>query len=83
MQLNWMLVPSSLRIVPGRGFRGIGCAHRVAPFRDRVFRFEHDHDGFPGAHEIRQLAKKRPLAVNRVKSLGFFFVSRRDLSATI
>src|SRR5271169_1198 len=24
----------------GRGFRGIGCAHGLAPFGDRAFRFE-------------------------------------------
>src|ERR1700761_677435 len=51
-----------------RSFRRIGGAHRIAPLRDRAFRFEHHHHSLPAAHEICQLAKKRARLVHVIEA---------------
>jgi hypothetical protein len=55
-----------------RGCLGrIGGAHQLAVLGDGVLTFQNlDHDG-TGDHEIHQRAKKRALAMNSVKALGF------------
>src|SRR5260370_35513754 len=55
----------------GSGFLGVGGAHGVAPFSDGVFGFEDEGENFAGAHELREFAKKRTLAMHGVESTGF------------
>src|SRR5579864_1997030 len=57
----------------GRGFLGVGGAHGFAPFRDGAIGFEDHGEDFAGAHEVGKLAKKGALAMDGVKTAGFFF----------
>ena len=59
-------------MVPAAALAGIGRAHDVAVFRDRVLAFQHLHHHRPGDHELDQLAEERPLAVHAVEGLGLF-----------
>src|SRR5260370_13879887 len=56
---------------------GAGCGvlrirgpHGLAPFGDGAFRFQDHRENLAGAHEIRQLAKERPFAMNGTEAPG-------------
>src|SRR5580704_2391464 len=53
------------------GFRGIGRAHRLAPFCNGSFRFKNHHHAFAGAHEFGELAEERACAMDGVEAFGF------------
>ncbi len=53
-----------------RRLGGVGGAHDVAIFRDRVFALEHLHHHRPRGHEIDQLAEERAGAMHPIEGLG-------------
>src|SRR4029077_16817279 len=54
----------------GRRLCGIRRTHDVAIFGDRALAFEPLHDPRPGCTESNQFAKKRALAMYRIKPFG-------------
>ena len=66
-------------MVPGAALAGSVAPMVVAPFGDGVFRFETITTALLVLMNVCQLLEKRALAVNGVKSFGFFSVRRTSL----